>query len=189
VYIPFGLLLTAACLAAETAPQPTLRRAVYTIWLTVATATPALVLAALFDLRTAPWPVYAWWRRLWTYAYAAFVIHLAFGHGFFEWSIAKVFEHQGWLVAESNYLLAVLWTIEMALVWGIARRESTPLYWFQSGVHVLMAGMVFTTAVLLHTGTIRVLGLALSVATLLAILLRFALGAVPPQVTSPDSQS
>src|SRR5262249_4200355 len=148
VYIPFGLLLVAACLAAEASSQPTLRRAVLTLWLTVATATPAMVLAAVYDLRTAPWPVYACWLRLW-----------AFAHAFFEWDVADILKHQGWLVAGSNYLLAVLWTAEMVLVWWPAPRESSRLYAFQCAVHLLMGGLVFTNAVLLHTGTVRVLGI------------------------------
>jgi hypothetical protein len=188
VYIPFGLLLVAACLAAEASSQPTLRRAVFTIWLTVATATPAMVLAGVYDLRTAPWPVYAWWRRLWTFAYAAFVIHLGFGHVFFEWDLADILKHQGRLVAGSNYLLAALWTAEMALVWCGARRESRGLYVFQCGTHLFMAGLVFTTTVLLHTGTVRVIGLVFTAAVVGSLLLRFVLGAVPPRALVPDPQ-
>lgn len=188
VYIPFGVLLTAACLAAEASTQPTLRRAVYTLWLTLATATPALVLAAVYDLRTAPRPVYAWWRRVWTFAYAAFVVHLFFGHHFFEWAFADVVRHQGWLVAGSNYLLAALWTAEMLLVWAGARRESSGVYAFQCATHLFMVGLTFTTAVVLHTGTVRVIGVVFTAAVAAGLLLRLALGAVPSRSLTPDPQ-
>lgn len=185
VYVPFGLLLAAACLTAETASQPTLRRAVLTMWLTVATATPAMVLAVVFDLRRADRPVYAWWRRLWTFAYVAFVIHLGFGHAFFEWNFADIVKHQGWLVAGSNYLLAALWTIEMLLVWGPFPRESTGVYRFQWVVHLFMAGLVFTTAVLLHGGTVRLLGSVFAAVIVVGLPLRLGLGPVPSRVPPP----
>jgi len=179
VYIPFGLLLAAGCLAAEASSQPTLRRAAYTIWLTVATAAPALVLAFAFDLRTATRAVYDWWRRVWTFAYAAFVLHLGFGHGFFEWNIADIVKHQGPLVAGCNYLLAALWTIEMILVWGGAPRDSVQMNRFRWLVHSFMAILAFVTTVLLHSGTIRMIGIVFSLAAALALLLRFLLGPVP----------
>jgi hypothetical protein len=189
VYIPFGLLLVAAVLAAEPAGQPTLRRAAFTMWLTVATAAPALVLAAVYDLRRAPAAAFGWWRRLWTFAFVAFAIHLWFGHAFFEWSLAEVLDHQGWKVAGSNYLLAILWTVEMVLVWRLDRRPdprpSTPLYLYQCGVHALMAGLVFVSADLLHTGTVRLLGILLTAAVAGGLFLRLMFG--PIREPSPES--
>ena len=55
------------------------------VGITFATLLLTSALLIVYDLRTAPWPVYAWWRRLWTFAYTAFLIHLGFGHAFFEW--------------------------------------------------------------------------------------------------------
>ena len=114
-FVPFGWALVTANLMAEIAVNPTLRRAVFSLWLMIVLATPALGLATIFDLRRAPEGAYDWWRRLWTFGGAAYAIHFYFAHTFFEWQFGDVIRHQGWVVAGSNFNSGSTFPSAMAL--------------------------------------------------------------------------
>ena len=76
----------------------------------------------------------------------------------------------------------------MDIAWFVVPRESMWFYWFQCFVHLFMVVLVFTTTVLLHTGVVRLLGIAFTLVVASGLLLRFVLGSIPTRVSTPGPQ-
>jgi hypothetical protein len=182
IFIPFGWLLVGGNLAAEMSENPTLYRVLYSIWITLGFAGPAMVLAALYDLRHAPLAVYNTWRLLWTFAFLAYGIHFYFSYWeFFDGDLDQIYRRQGSLVATTNLVVTGLWTIEMILIWFTHCRSNTKCYIFQSLFHLLVLVAIFASTVLFKSGFVWYLGLVIVSITLLCLLARLVLGDASPE--------
>ena len=181
-FVPFALALTAANLAAETSRDLPLYRAVYSIWVCMALALPALLLAALYDLRRAPPAVYNVWRLFWTFSYLAYLAHFYFAvWGFFGGDVAQIFRRQTPLVAGTNFALTGLWGVELVGVWLGLGRVSTAFYAYQCAVHLLALAAIFVSAVVFKSGFVWWLGLVVVGLTALALVARLLFGSAAPE--------
>src|SRR5262245_16726194 len=154
-FVPFGLGMTAALLAAEVplmevTPNLRLYRTIYSIWLALALLVPAL---ALFPLRR--WGPAWWnaWRLCWTFSFAAYAVH--FGYSWFglfgdqiplatahpelyhvpnyPTVLDLVRVHQGSFVAYSNLGVSALWMLDVLLAWIAAGERDGRFGWILTG--------------------------------------------------------
>lgn len=160
-FVPFGLLVSAALLAADTAPDASRARLDYSIWASLALAIPAF---ALYVWPGRSGPKAAYWRLLWTFAFLAYLVHFYYAvavhyHG----SLRAVYQGQGVTIASSNFLVTGWWALDVALAW-LVDDDPGQRRWVrvQRGLVVTGVFVVFTAAsVFLFHGFVNVLGYAL----------------------------
>jgi len=169
-FVPFGILLGAALLAAEQAPDPGLSRTVYTIWATAALVIPALCAFVLpFDSQRRR----ATWILFWTFALCVYLVHLYYAvfwvyHGRFDEFIAG----QGWFPALNNVLFTAWWIFDVLLAWFY--RDDVRWVRIQRIVAHWYIGLTFVAStVFLKHGFINVIGVALVASVVVCFLIRF----------------
>jgi hypothetical protein len=117
----------------------TLGRVVFSIQLTMIFSIPALVLFALYNLRTAPPIIYRYWQLFWTFGFLGYAIHTYYTTGaWFEWDFAQIIRRQTWLVTIVNYLLFAIWGCDV--LFSVFRGQGaggTTFYRFQWFTHLL----------------------------------------------------
>lgn len=180
-FVPFALLLAAALVAPElpyildhhravyNIDALTYYRAVYTIWLTMAFMIPAL---ALFFLPGESERKANYWLLCWTFGYLAFLVHFYYTvGGVFHWSLREVYAKQGVMIATSNLLDTVWWGFDLLLAWFVSSRAG----WIRVQrvlLHIYVPVTFFVSAVVIKTGFVRWLGLVMTAALVVSILLR-----------------
>ncbi|HKB38854.1 MAG TPA: hypothetical protein VKD72_20590 [Gemmataceae bacterium] len=175
-FVPFALLITAGNLAAEASPNPTLGRVVYSMWIAMALAAPALVLFGLYDLRRAPAAAYNYWRLFWTFAYLAYLAHFYYSVGmFFGWDVHAIADRQTWPVAITNFVVTGVWGLEVLAAWT-GRHYGAGFHVFQWFSHLLVLGAIIVAAIVFKSGFVSALGWALVGSFGLALLTRLLFG-------------
>lgn len=170
VFIPFTLLLCAAMLRPELRPKMVYWRAVYSIWVTILFMTPALFLFF--------WPGSSdrknnYWLLFWTGGFLAYLVHFYFTVGvIFHGSLAEVYAKQGPLIATSNLLDTAWWAFDLVLAWFV-RSEAKWIKLQRIAAHVYIPVTFFVSAVIIKHGVVRGLGIAMTVAMLTSVGVRF----------------
>jgi hypothetical protein len=163
-FVPFALLLSAALLGAEVAQNLVLTRVHTSSWVALGFFTVAFCLYI--------WPGdsprrRSWWLLVWTFALLAYLVH--FGYSFFgphHGSLRDIWQSQRPLIATSNFLVTLWWTVDVILAWlhrenwrGIARTL----------IHLLAFVTFFTSSLVLFGGVVRVFGALMTAAVLIAL--------------------
>jgi hypothetical protein len=152
-FVPFALLLSAALLAAETSDSLDHHRLVYTIWVSLALATPALTLFILPAHRDRDYV-----RLLWTFSYAAYLVHFYYSFGVqYHWSISELYQGQKPLIATSNLLLTAAWSFDAVAGWLFA----TPPIWLrieQVATRAFLFVEAVVSSLVIFNGFVRVIG-------------------------------
>jgi hypothetical protein len=168
-FVPFGLLLAAALLAGETAPDAATARLTFSVWVTMALLAPAI---ALYLLPGGATRRESYRRLLWTFAYLAFLVHFyyaVFVH--YGGSLREVYHEQGPLIATSNLLVTGWWGLDVVLTWWHA--ESPKWVRVQrAAFHGLLQVAFFMASVVIFKGFVNVLGYVLTATAVLALLAR-----------------
>ena len=191
VFVPFALLLAAGNLFAEAGMNPvpellgadrtlaehltgnpTFAKVMYSIWLTLVFAIPAVGLFLAYDLRTAPPPVYRYWQLFWTFGFVAYAIHAYYATAaWFGWDFAQIIDRQSLPVVVTNYAVLLLWGVDVAvsLVGGQGAGGVT-FYRFQWLTHLLFVVAAVVAAVVFYFfGTTPKTVLSLLLGVVLAI--------------------
>jgi hypothetical protein len=166
-FVPFALLLSAALLAAEQAEGLDHARLIYTTWVSLTFAIPALALFVFPGTRRGPYELLTW-----TFSYAAYMVHFYYAFGLnYHFSVALTYAGQGPVIATSNLLVTALWTLDVAASWWF---DAQPR-WLDV-LHVAIRTLVFVTfvasGVILFGGFVRVLGVTMIVVVSGAIAFR-----------------
>lgn len=169
-FVPFGLLLGAALLAAETTMDLGFYRTVYTIWATAALVTPALCAFALpgeSAVRRAVWLLF------WSFAFIAYLVHLGYAvFSVYHGSVREFLAGQGVFASVNNVIFTLWWGVDLFLAWF--HRSAAP--WVQKqriAAHVYIGGTFFASTVILKHGFVNVIGIAMTAAILLCLAIRF----------------
>jgi hypothetical protein len=171
---PFAILLSAALLLSEAQTLVVLHRAIYTIWLSIAFATPAYALYVT-GFRGNPFRVaaYEYWRLLWTFAFFAYIIHFYYAFfGLHRASFTGVFQQQTSPVALTNFAFTFWWIIDVAALWLIPQKNG---WWrVERNSFQIFSFAVFVAAfVFLRPGIPQLLGLIMIVSVAVALLRRW----------------
>ena len=143
-------------------------RTQWTALLAMALAAPAILLYARGRSQTSEW-----WRSFWTAGLLAYLLH-------FWWAVfrtyngdfAAVIERQG-LVAYSNFLVTILWALDVVAAWLPPReRVASPVHFV---TWLLVALSFLASATLFHGGLTALLGYALGAALLAVLVARLFL--------------
>ncbi len=202
VFVPFALLVTLANLIAEMGQVPipallenntslssrlagnlTFARVVYTIWITFIIALPGLVLFLLHDLGSASPIVYRYWQLFWSFGFLAYLMHAYFATAvWFEWDWAQIVRRQTLPVVIVNYLLLVLWGLEVLIAVTCGQAASRGAFrWLQWVTHLLFALATFVAAVwffsVVKTLIALTLGVLVTACAILALAVRLIWGA------------
>jgi hypothetical protein len=169
-FVPFGLLLSIALLAAEATLDLPEYRMIYSIWVAEALTIPAL---CLYILQSPLQTRYNYEALLWSFAYGAYLVHFYYAvfvhyHG----SLAEVFSHQGVKIAGPNFLLTVWWGLDILITWT----NDSFRRWVQverALGRFLVFAVFFTSSVLIFKGFVNFLGYTLTAAVLLSFAVRF----------------
>lgn len=180
-FVPFAFLLAAAMMIPE-APQIiehhravytiealVYYRAIYSIWLTIAFMIPALVLYFLPGDSTKKTN---YWLLCWTFGFLAFVVHFYYTVGvIFHWSLREVYAAQGAMIATSNFLDMAWWAFDLFLAWFVSSKAK----WIRvqrTLAHLYIPATFFVSAVVIKHGTVRVLGIIMTLSLLIGIAIR-----------------
>jgi hypothetical protein len=168
-FVPFALLLSAALLAAEQADSLDHARLLYSSWVSLVFATPALCLFLFPSTRNGEYELLAW-----TFSYFAYLVHFYYAFGVtYDFSVAKTYAGQGPVIATSNFALTALWTFDVAASW-MAHQGAR----WREVVRTLARVFVFATfvasAVVIFGGFVRVLGIAMIAAVGISAVVRVA---------------
>ena len=180
-FVPFALLLSAAMMVPE-APQIldhhrafyniealVYYRVIFSIWLTMIFLIPAEV---LFFLPGDSARKRNYWLLCWTFGFFAFVVHFYYTIGVvFHGSLREVYAQQGVLIATSNLLDLVWWGFDLLLAWFV-RSEAKWIRVQRTLAHIYIPLTFFISAVVIKQGFVRALGIVMTVAILVSLLLR-----------------
>jgi hypothetical protein len=168
-FVPFALMLSASILVAVLQPAVAYARARFLIWTALVLATPALVEYVLsYDRK----PLSNYWRLFWSFGLIVYLVHLHYGFGvLFHGDFSAVLVSQGSVVAISNFAATGLWSLDALLSW-ITRQRPAWILAVRFLTHLLLFVSFFLSAVIFHTGTVRWLGLAMTLAVLCALAVR-----------------
>lgn len=110
--------------------------------------TAAIALYALPD----EWPQRRnYWLLLWTFTFAAYLIHLYFSlFLLFHGSISSIFTIQGTLLATTNLIITAWWIFDVTLAW-FSELEWSWIRFERTGLHVLLLITFFLMTVLGRT--------------------------------------
>jgi len=168
-FIPFGLLLVLALMAAETALDLPSQRMIYSIWVAQALVIPALCLYIL-PARTQRRMNY--WLLFWTFAYIAYLFHFYYAvivH--YHASIPEVFQQQGIKIAGSNFLVTFWWGLDVLLAWLIR----VDVKWIRIErllANIFIPLVFFVASVVIFRGFVNVLGYAMTAAIVICLTIR-----------------
>jgi hypothetical protein len=169
-FVPFGFLLGAALLAAETTMDLDFYRTVYTIWATTALVTPALCAFALPGDSARKG---ALWLLFWSFAFIVYIVHAGYAYfGVYHGSFREFLGGQGIFPAANNVVFTLWWAFDLLLAWFYR----SPAAWVQKqriAAHVYIGGVFIVSTVILKHGFINVLGILLTLSVLLCLVIRF----------------
>src|SRR5713226_4892053 len=106
-FVPFGLFLAAALLAAETTFEFGFYRTVYTIWATTALVTPAMCAFALPGNSDRQRNI---WLLFWSSSLACYLVHLGYAvFSVYHGSAQEFLKGQGMFAAVNNVIFTLWW--------------------------------------------------------------------------------
>jgi hypothetical protein len=164
-FVPFGLLLVAALMAAETALDVQGQRMIYSVWASMALLVPAL---CLFWWPTQSPVAKNVWLLCWTFAYLLYLVHFYYAvmvH--YHASIPEVFREQGARIATSNFIDTIWWGLDVVLAWVVA---SDPK-WVRVeryALNVFLPLTFFVASVVIFKGFVNVLGYAMTLGLIIS---------------------
>lgn len=169
-FVPFGLALTAAMMAAETALNLPDQRMIYSIWVAQALLIPALYLYFQPDRSQRCQNL---WLLFWTFAYLAYAVHFYYAviiH--YHASLHEVWTQQGAKIAGSNFLDTLWWGLDVVLAWTIQR----DIKWIRIErlvLNIYLPLTFFVASVVIFKGFVNVIGYTMTAAVLLGVIVRF----------------
>jgi hypothetical protein len=169
IYVPFGILIFIAIMAAELTQNLNYYRTIYSIWVTTALLIPAICLYILpgeSEKKT------DYGLLLWTFSFFAYLVHFYYGVFItFHASLKELYAEQGVAIATANLILTLWWGIDVFLGWF--SDSSTKWIQIQSlGAHIYIVLTFFIATVILFEGFIRVLGIIMTAAILICLTIR-----------------
>src|SRR5712691_10743182 len=167
-FVAFGVLAVVALLWPEITQALDLNRTKATIWMTTILLTPALV---LYPFRTLSARVANLAHLFWTFAYLMFLLHAYWAVFVIFNGVADTFKQMGPLIAGVNFLLVIWWGLDVLLLWTV-RSESPRAARFQWATRVFTFLVFAITLIALRGGSVRVLGIVLVAAVVLALVVR-----------------
>jgi hypothetical protein len=169
IFLLFAVLLSAALLVPEARQDLLHSRVIYTIWVSLGFLIPAVFLF-FFPYGGRRREVY--WLLTWSAALLAYLVHFYYTFGvMFHWSLKELYTAQRPIIATSNLIDTVWWTLDVALAWFVADRK-----WIRVQrvlVHLYVPITFFVSAVVIKHGFVRGLGIAMTIGLVLGILVRF----------------
>ena len=169
-FVPFGLLLGAALLAAEATMDLGFYRTVYTIWATTALVTPALCAFALPGQSARKQNL---WILFWTFSFIVYIVHAGYAvFSVYQGSAREFLAGQGTFPAIINVIFTAWWLLDVYLAWfhtadaRWVRIERVVGHWF-------IGLTFFTSTVFLKHGFINVLGILMTLSVVICLMLRF----------------
>lgn len=182
-FVPFAVLLVWALLAPELQPALELGRTKLTIWATTILLLPALV---LYLFRSTGRGVANLAHLLWTFAWITFMVHAGWAVFIIFDGVGDTFVQMGTFIAGANFVLTALWTIDIILLWTVARPPAW--LWVAQLVVRALTFLIFAyTLLVLREGAVFVLGVILAAAVVLALLVRGWAHTRAPRAAQPAS--
>jgi hypothetical protein len=166
-FVPFALLLSAALLAAERTESLDHSRLIYSSWVSLTFATPAVCLFIFPRTRNGDWELLTW-----TFSFVAYLVHFYYAFGLtYGWSFAATYTGQGVVIATSNFALTALWTFDVLSSW-FGRRDGRWRQVERAAARLLVVVTFVASAVVIFGGFVRVLGVAMIAAVALSVIVR-----------------
>lgn len=176
-YVPFGILLVLALLAAEQSGNLNLYRTIYTIWATTVLLNVAL---CFYIFRYASRAAYNYWLLFWTFSYVAYLFHFFWAVFLVFGGIRGTFAGQGPLIASTNFLITVWWGFDVALAWFV-KSDRKWIRIQRALAHLFIFAAFVVTAIILRGGAVRWLGIILAVSVSLCFLIRLIICEPQPE--------
>jgi hypothetical protein len=153
MFVPSSLLLVWALVQPELGGDLDLGRTKLTIWTTTILLAPALV---LYMFRSIGQTVANLAHLYWTAALMVFLVHAWLAIFIIFNGVADTFHQQGLLIAGGNFLLLVLWVLDVVLLWFASAHRFRRI--LQIVVRTLAFVIFALTLVVLRGGAVQMLG-------------------------------
>ena len=167
--VPIGILAALTIWFAEIGEDILLGRAIYSIWLTYAVATPALCLYTL-GLNQEKRKTY--WLLFWTFAYLVYLLHVAWTFlGIFDGQVENMFSIQGLAIAGTNVVITLWWTADIGFAWLL---EPTK-FWItleRSGIQLLFFLAAIYVGIFRKEGIITGLSIVMAIGVITCLVIR-----------------
>lgn len=184
-FVPFALMMSASLIAPEAFPDIAHRHAMFTIWTTMAFMIPAL---CLFFVPGDSEAQSNYWLLCWTFGFLALVSHFYFTIAvIFHGSLQEVYAQQGPIIATSNFVDLGWWGFDLLLAWLVASGARW-IHYQRVGAHLYIPLTFFISAVIIKHGFVRGLGIVMTVALLVSLVLhRYLVRDASPTLRSVPS--
>jgi hypothetical protein len=168
-FVPFAIALAIALLVPEQSDTLDHGRLIFASWVSLACSAVALCLFVFPSTRNGQYELLTW-----TLGFAAYLVHFYFAFGVkYGFSVPRTYAAQGVVIATSNFLLTALWTFDVAAGWAV---RGVPRW--QVIERAVVRALVFVTfvmsGVVIFSGPVRVLGIAMIAAIALCVAVRLA---------------
>ncbi|ANK88267.1 hypothetical protein PYR71_28390 [Rhizobium sp. MC63] len=168
-FVTFGVLLVLALLWPETTLDDVdLGRTKATIWVTSLMLLPSL---ALYPYRTLSQRMANVVHLFWTFAYLLFLVHAYWAIFVIFNGLKDTFVQMGIPIASINFLLVILWGLDVLLLW-FAPSRTPPAARFQIAVRTLTFLIFATTFLFLRSGPVHILGIIFAAVISLSLAIR-----------------
>jgi hypothetical protein len=169
-FVPFGIFLGTALLAAEKTLDLGLYRTIYTIWVTTALATPALCAFFLPGNSARKQNI---WILFWTFSFLAYLVHMAYAiFSVYHGSFHEFVSGQGVFPAIINIVFTLWWTLDVMLAW-LSDNQSRWIHIQRVAAHIFIALTFLAATIVLNHGFIRVIGLLMTAAIAVSLMIRY----------------
>ncbi|MEA5502194.1 cytochrome P450 [Halotia wernerae UHCC 0503] len=167
-FLPFGIILIAALLAAEFSPNLNLHRAIYAFWASTLLLIPAIYLyISLGKLAKSN----NYWLLLWTFSFVAYLVHLFYEVFVISGNVKETFVAGGTAIATVKLILGFWWGLDIALAWF----GDSSAKWIQIeriGINIYVGLSFLIVNLIFQEGLARTLGVILAIAIVVALLVR-----------------
>lgn len=168
-FVPFGLGLVAATLAPEMAEDILHQRIIYATWVSLTLFIPAL---CLYVLPGESRSHRSYWLLTWTFSYLAYMAHFLWAvGGQYGFSVVKVYQGQGPLIATSNFVVTILWTLDVARAWLRPSEQWRGLG--RALTHFLVLVIFVASSLVLFGGPVRIFGVVMVGSLVISLLARY----------------
>ena len=182
-FVPSGLLVVAALLAAETTNNLDFGRLRYSIWVAMVLLASAL---CLYILPKVTEQRESYRLLLWTFGYLTYLIHFYYAAWVHYHGIVDVFKQQGPVIATSNFLVTLWWGLDVVLAWW-ANPNARWVKVQRIAAHLYIPITFFVSSVVIFKGSVHKLGLALTAVVLVCLLIRIVVKLTATQAAATPS--
>lgn len=169
VYFLFAIAASMVLLIPEGTEDPTHWRIIFSIWATTLFLIPTVIFFFFSDVSRR---IREYWYYFATSAFLLYLIHFFYAVVVHFDGLRGTFRGQGYLIATGNFLLTLIWSIDLLMMWTVSRIDYRSWNRHLYSLLVVVVAFLFFS-IIRNDGVVRWIGVSLALGTGLSIYLRW----------------